>query len=107
MSRSPIDLRVVALGDEFLVAVRGELDLHTGRLLDELLRTCDGPTTVDLAGVTFCDVAGIRCLVRAVEQGVVVDLAGAPRTVRLVADVVGLTHSPADGPEEPPPGRDR
>lgn len=74
MDPTPFDLSVVVLGEETLVAVAGELDFAAVEVLDAALADCSGPLTVDLGGITFCDVAGFRALERAALRGAAVDL---------------------------------
>ncbi|MFC4002930.1 STAS domain-containing protein [Prauserella oleivorans] len=76
-----------------LLAAHGELDLQTSRLLTQaLLAHASVQVILDLAGITFCDVAGARVLEAVgVRQGylaVVVSTA-----VRLVLDATGIAPS--------------
>ena len=83
-----------------VLAVRGELDLWSGPRLDDCLVDLAArgrPRVVlDAAGLTFCDAAGIRILVRgetrAREREGWLRLAGADRRLRRVLAIVGLAE---------------
>lgn len=76
-----------------LLAASGELDLQSARLLTQVLAAHQRMQVVlDLAGITFCAVAGVRALesvgVRQGHVAVVVSSA-----VRLVLDATGIAPS--------------
>jgi anti-sigma B factor antagonist len=70
-SRSPspqLDLVVLDVPPESLVAAAGELDIATAPELDGALRALDRSgelVTLDLRALTFMDVAGLRALLDA------------------------------------------
>jgi anti-anti-sigma factor len=56
-------------GDEAQLAVDGELDMCTAHIVEESVDACVSQADVrsievDLRGVSFCDAAGLRALVR-------------------------------------------
>jgi anti-sigma B factor antagonist len=59
-------------GDVCVIAVRGELDLHTAPQLEEsvdgVLEAGDGPLAIDLSACEFIDSTGIALIVRACRQ---------------------------------------
>lgn len=80
------------------IAVRGELDIAAVAVLADLMATLvtvgPGDTTIDLAGVTFIDAAGLGYLVRLANQladrGAKLAVVGASPRLRRVFDLVQL-----------------
>jgi anti-sigma B factor antagonist len=67
-ARAPLGIGVRAAGDTLCVEVVGELDLATAPRLASCLRDLRGraaTVAVDLAGVTFIDLSGLRVLLDA------------------------------------------
>jgi anti-anti-sigma factor len=91
-------LRVdVQRGDECLVRLVGELDLATEDVLPRTVqgllaeRACD--IVLDLSGLRFGDVRGLRSIVRSSalvsEQGHAMRIVGAPKMVREILHLTG------------------
>jgi anti-sigma B factor antagonist len=84
-------LGVEISGDERLtrIALTGELDLDSKRLLEDAMRSAPaaGQIELDLAGLSYCDSAGIGALVAAQKQ------ARAAGRGLLVVNAHGLVHS--------------
>jgi anti-sigma B factor antagonist len=63
---------VSAAGDEVTIAVVGEVDLSNAASLEaalvEVLEMKPGRIAIDLAGVSYLDSTGIRCLLNAAEH---------------------------------------
>jgi len=98
-----------ARGDLAVVAVSGELDIGSARGLEgELAAVADigRPLILDLAGLRFCDCAGLSLFLRVQQRaraaGGSLHLAGlTPRVLRVItaarlADVLPITASVAD-----------
>ncbi len=64
-SHCVVECRVV--GDQTVLAVRGELDLASEGLLVSAAAAAEGHVTVDLRDTDFLDGAGIRAIVRSAE----------------------------------------
>jgi anti-anti-sigma factor len=82
-----LEVRVSAACATPRVSVRGELDLSTAGLLLERLDALDGTDcTLDVIGVSFVDVSGLRGLIRACGlPGVALDEASvSPALARLL-----------------------
>lgn len=87
--------------DSIVITVTGELDLCTARLHhDELLALCTSEgvrVVLELAGLTFCDAAGLSLLLQARDQvaatGGDTALAAPPRAVTRVLGLAGLTSA--------------
>jgi anti-sigma B factor antagonist len=84
-------------GDEFVVAVSGEVDLATAPQLEEcLLAHADRNVTVDLAGVSFLDSCGLHALVmarnRLHERGYELRTVNEQDHVRRVLELTGLNQ---------------
>lgn len=87
-----------------VVSVRGELDMKTGAWLrDELTEVIHRHTArliIDLAGVTFCDCAGLSALLGAARRAALLDgellLAAPNRQLRKILHITGLdtVHPP-------------
>jgi anti-sigma B factor antagonist len=67
----PIQLELSCRTDDDgtqVISVTGELDIATAEqaytYVSEVIDCWEGPVTVDLAGVTFCDASGLRALAR-------------------------------------------
>jgi anti-anti-sigma factor len=76
-----------------VIKVIGQIDASNMLLLEsalsEALRAETALVAVDLSGVTFCSVAGIRVLVRAVETGAAL-VSAAPAHIRRAFDAAGF-----------------
>jgi anti-anti-sigma factor len=95
----PADLRLgIRSGPQAVVEICGEMDIQSaGKLRDELLRVVHlhGPeVTLDLAGVTFLDCAGVNVLLatrrRAGLEGGRVRITRASPRVRRMMALLGL-----------------
>jgi len=79
---SDVDVAVMRRGDQLLVSLRGEADAFSAAGLRDGLATAfqppPGSVVVDFAGLTFCDVSGMRAIRgfvdRAADAGVHVEL---------------------------------
>ncbi|MFF8285189.1 STAS domain-containing protein [Streptomyces albus] len=90
-------LTMTARGSRVRVRVRGELDLAGRRLLPELhhaLRRSDSGIDLDLAGLAFCDCAGLSVLLevrrRALAQGKTVTIVSSSPQVQRLLDLTGV-----------------
>jgi anti-sigma B factor antagonist len=93
------DLRVaVRSHSPLVVEIRGEIDIQSApRLRDELLRVIrrhGSQLTLDLAGVTFMDCAGLNVLLATrrraqLEEGSVRVIRASPRVLRMIS-LLGL-----------------
>jgi anti-anti-sigma factor len=78
-----------------IVRMRGELDLHSAAqaelVLMQALQDADGDLVVDLAGLRFCDCAGLNMFIRlravGASRGASVRLAAPMGTVRRVFEI--------------------
>jgi anti-sigma B factor antagonist len=74
--------------DRAVIAVRGDIDLATGPRLDAALAAARRPVLLDLRGVGFMDVTGIRLLLeaaaRASSDGVDLELIPSPAVDRML-----------------------
>jgi anti-sigma B factor antagonist len=96
------DLRVaVCSGSPLVVEIRGEIDIQSAPgLRDELLQVIRryGPqVTLDLAGVTFMDCAGVNVLLATrrraqLEEGSVRVVRASPRVLRMIS-LLGLERA--------------
>ncbi len=104
-----MDLRLSAggLGRYVVITIGGELDITTAPALAEyftavLGRQAGQDIILDVRGVSFADVAGLRALLAAdctvKDSGGSLRLAGAPRQLRRVLAVTGLTERLASYP---------
>lgn len=63
------DAYLSTIGETAFVALRGELDLATSRACQQALRRAEratsGPVVVDLGGLDFIDLCGLRVLLTA------------------------------------------
>ena len=73
-----------------VVRVAGELDLANAPQLQEVLRTCHGPTVVDCTDLTFIDSSGIATLVEAHRSNGTITLRHLTPMCRKVIDIGGL-----------------
>jgi anti-anti-sigma factor len=76
------------------LALVGELDVHTARMLDDALEPMDGASlTIDLSRLAFVDSSGLRAMVRARRNhhGVMF-VRPTPGLVRLL-EISGLTDT--------------
>ena len=96
MERKPMTFDVVVSqeGSASTVTISGELDLAASPVLastlEGLRESGRRDVIVDLAGLTFVDVAGFRPLVAAATDGLTVRLRNPSRLARLVLDATGL-----------------
>jgi anti-sigma B factor antagonist len=98
LSGDLIAISVATTGDATRLTAAGEIDCSSApRLTDELNRVLDAGTrelTVDLAGVTFLDSAGLCALAaahrRAVAEGVALRVLAASRAVIRPLQITGL-----------------
>jgi anti-anti-sigma factor len=78
----------------------GEIDHWNARLVSQALQTAlkgEGDVHLDLSGVVFCDVEGLRALVSAAEDlcdGRRLVIEGLPAQLRKVLRLVGWDHHP-------------
>lgn len=94
----PFAMRVEADQGEVTVVVAGQLDLSSTPRLDQLLNdlAVDGAPDVslDLTQVTFCDVQGVRALLKATEtmraRGRRLVLRHTPASLRRLIGLLGL-----------------
>lgn len=98
-------------GDSLVVRLDGELDISTAPQLaariDELLDAGIRHLVVDVSGLTFVDVSGLRAIIALRTQGrqqlIAVRVAGASRHMRRVLEIVSpawnLASSGRDSPE--------
>lgn len=80
-----------------MVFFRGELDLAGADLARQALVELTGPNVMlDLSGLTFLDVSGLRAIVSAKQRadatGGALRIQGARGSVRRVFDLTGLAH---------------
>jgi len=83
-----------------VIAPCGETDMATApqlrKVIDEALATTDGGVTLDLAGLTFCDSAGISALMHgrreADAKGVPYRVVNASDWITQIFDVTGVTE---------------
>ncbi len=98
-----MDLRLSAggLGRYVVITIGGELDMTTAPALAEYLSAVLGwqagqDVILDVRGVSFADVAGLRALLAAdctvKDSGGSLRLAGAPRQLRRALAITGLTE---------------
>jgi anti-anti-sigma factor len=73
---------------QWLVAVRGELDLATVGTLEAELNTLARPAALDLRRVSFIDSVGLTTLVQATREGITV--AGVSSEVLRLLRICGL-----------------
>lgn len=89
-------LRIDVTSDEgrLDLVLTGELDLDSGTSLERVLHDDDGarPVHLDLSGVTFVDLAGIRGLLRLVDSGREVRLCQPSDRVRRTFELADLEH---------------
>lgn len=89
----------------------GDIDEETYPALMEALSSIprDNPRLhVDLAAVTFCDLAGLRAIVRLAGPATQVILHEVPKTLRIVMKILGWDQEPGlviSGGQQDAPGR--
>jgi anti-anti-sigma factor len=104
-----MDLRLSAggLGRYVVITIGGELDMTAAPALAEYLtavlgRPAGRNVILDVRGVSFADVAGLRALLAAdytvKDSGGSLRLAGAPRQLRRALAITGLTEPLASYP---------
>ena len=79
-------------GEEAWLIAAGELDIGSGALLDDAIRSsvAGAPLVIDLREVSFCDSTGLAILLRAHRRiGQLTILAGP--ALRRVADIAGVS----------------
>ncbi|MDQ3431716.1 MAG: STAS domain-containing protein [Actinomycetota bacterium] len=112
------EVQVLEPGEPTVIAVSGELDMHTAAALDDVLSALlrDGLATshlvLDLAGVSFIDASGLRPLVATsntlTERGGRLELRSASMTVHRIASLtdlqndLGLAHTDGHRPASSP-----
>jgi anti-anti-sigma factor len=98
--------RIETTDDVQRVTLSGELDLSTCAELDGILDDLAGPASeIDLAGITFMDSSGMRCILnakrRASEDERELRLVNPSSAVRRLFEVAGtesfLSHPSAEG----------
>jgi len=86
----------------YLIAIRGELDLHTAPQLEERLEGLDANVILDLSGCEFIDSTGIGLIVRTWQRlegdadgngGSRLALCGPGDQVRRLLEITGLESS--------------
>ncbi|WNM32197.1 ANTAR domain-containing protein [Streptomyces sp. Li-HN-5-11] len=99
-------------GDRVVVAVRGELDLDVGQLLQRALREALARSTrgldLDLSGVAFCDCSALNILIglrrRALADGKTVTVRATSPVIERLFDLTDtLSLFTADGQEDTVP----
>jgi len=94
-----IRLSCQASADGFaVVSVAGDLDLATAdrtvRYVSDIIDRHDGPVSLDLSGVAFCDACGLGALIRiaarAEQAGRLLELARPSRTVTRIMRITGV-----------------
>lgn len=96
--KEPMTVSTSRTGDTVVVAVEGELDLHSSTLLtaaiDDALTRDPRVVEVDAGGLTFADSAGLRALLSAREaaeqQDVVLRLGRISQPLARLLDMTGL-----------------
>jgi anti-anti-sigma factor len=90
-------LQMATFGNPPGLAIGGEIDEETYpalvEKLGELTRGCS-EIHVDLSAVQYCDLAGLRAIVRPVTTGRKVVLCGLPAQLRTVLGVLGWDRTP-------------
>jgi ABC-type transporter Mla MlaB component len=79
------------------LVLSGDIDEETYPVLIEALSRIPRDNAglhVDLSAVTFCDLAGLRAIVRLAESTTAVTLYGVPRTVLTVMKILGWDQQP-------------
>jgi anti-sigma B factor antagonist len=90
-----------ASDDGVVLQLSGELDVSSAPVLDEAvaeMRPITSPLTIDVAGLTFVDSAGLRALtalrrVAIEESGATVTLARCPESLRRLLALSGLADA--------------
>jgi len=90
-------LRTAVMSDPPGLALGGDIDEETYPALIEALNRIprdNASLQVDLSAVTFCDLAGLRAIVRLTDTSTPVILHGVPEPLRTVMKIVGWDHEP-------------
>ena len=90
-------LRIAVMRDPPGVALGGDIDEETYPALVEALNHSPSDNTgfhVDLSAVTFCDLAGLRAIVRLADTSTPVILHGVPRPLRTLMEILGWDQEP-------------
>ena len=95
---------VVHDGSTSTVAVHGEVDVSSAGVVqvavDEARQAGCSDVVVDLAGVTFMDLSGLRVLHAAATDGISLVVRNPTRLVRRVIDLAGMAELlPVEGPD--------
>ena len=96
---------VVHDGSRSTVAVHGEVDVSSAEVVqaavDQARQAGCTDLVVDLAGVTFMDLSGLRVLHTAATDGVSLVVRNPTRLVRRVIDLAGMAELlPVEGADE-------
>ena len=90
-------LRTAVMRDPPGLALGGDIDEETYPALVEALSHIppdNASLHVDLSAVTFCDLAGLRAIVRLADTSTLVVLLGVPRPLRTVMKILGWDQEP-------------
>jgi ABC-type transporter Mla MlaB component len=102
-------LRITRTGTPPGLAIAGEIDESTYAALVTALAEASqghGPVHIDLSGVVYCDLAGLRAIVRLAGQqdggaGRPVRLHHVPHQLRAVLEIIGWDTIPGVALDEP------
>lgn len=102
------NLRITHAFDPPRLCISGDLDYATLPILIRALESIDGrhDVSIDLAGLTFIDVGGLRALVTTADRlgdGHVLTLLAAPAQVQRLLDLTGWHTAARLRLEDPPP----
>src|SRR3954454_9267930 len=93
------EIEITAMAGPTGIRVAGEVDMATLPVWEvalDVMCGAPGDTVVDMAGLTFIDVGGLRALARAAQslrtQGRRISLCGVRPAIRRVIDVLGWTE---------------
>jgi anti-anti-sigma regulatory factor len=90
-------LRTAMMTDRPGLALGGDIDEETHPALVEALNHTprdNDSLHVDLSAVTYCDLAGLRAIIRLADTNLPVILHGVPRTLRTVMEILGWDQEP-------------
>ena len=90
-------LRIAVMRDPPGLALGGDIDEETYPALVEALNHIPPDNAsfhVDLSAVTFCDLAGLRAIVRLADTSTPVILHGVPRPLRTLMKILGWDQEP-------------
>ena len=98
---TPLNVTITREGADVVLALEGEIDLASRRLLNDCLRRAaddvEGALVVDLAGVTFMDSTALQSLIRARLQleptGRRVVVRNPTDAIRRIFDLTGITEA--------------